>query len=134
MDCYIFLYAWEKILYVKQVFFVWVCLVYHIYTLLLFVLNLLKDVHNFSKSDSSQMCFDRVLNMHLVFLSQLAIACSKLTIKAAFTCSNLTKKPTRTRCDICLTIKSPQRRHWPRSDDFIVNFEHISHLVLTFLL
>ena len=40
---------------------------------------------------------------------------------------------TRTRCEICskLTIKTPERR---RSGVFIVNFEHISHLVLVFLL
>ena len=39
---------------------------------------------------------------------------------------------TRTRCEICLklTIKIPERRHWR----FIVNFEHISHRVLVFLL
>ena len=43
---------------------------------------------------------------------------------------------TRTRCKICseLTIKTPERRHWRRSGVFIVNFEHISHLVLVFLL
>ena len=43
---------------------------------------------------------------------------------------------TRTRCEICskLTIKIPERRHWRRSDIFIVNFEHISYLVLVFLL
>ena len=43
---------------------------------------------------------------------------------------------TRTRCEICskLTIKTPGRRHWRRSGVFIVNFEHISHLVLVFLL
>ena len=42
---------------------------------------------------------------------------------------------TRTRCEICskLTIKTPERR-WHRSGVFIVNFEHISHLVLVFLL
>ena len=28
-----------------------------------------------------------------------------------------------------LTIKTPERRHWPRPSVFIVNFEHISHLV-----
>ena len=41
-----------------------------------------------------------------------------------------------TRCEICskLTIKTPERRHWRRSGVFIVNFEHISHLVLVFLL
>ena len=32
-----------------------------------------------------------------------------------------------------LTIKTPKRRHWRRSGVFIVNFEHISHLVLAFL-
>ena len=42
---------------------------------------------------------------------------------------------TRTRSEICskLTIKIPERRHWRRSGVF-VNFEHISHLVLVFLL
>ena len=29
-----------------------------------------------------------------------------------------------------LTIKTPKRHHWRRSGVFIVNFEHISHLVL----
>ena len=32
------------------------------------------------------------------------------------------------------TIKTPERRHWRRSDVFIVNFEHISHLFLVFAL
>ena len=43
---------------------------------------------------------------------------------------------TRTKCKICskLTLKTPERRHWRRSGVFIVNFEHISHLVLVFLL
>ena len=42
----------------------------------------------------------------------------------------------RTRCEICskVTIKTPEQRHWRRSGVFIVNFEHISHLVLVFLL
>ena len=42
----------------------------------------------------------------------------------------------RTRCKICskLTIKIPERCHWHRSGIFIVNFEHISHLVIVFLL
>ena len=42
----------------------------------------------------------------------------------------------RTRCKICskLTIKAPQRRQWRRSEVFIFNFEHISQLVLVFLL
>ena len=38
---------------------------------------------------------------------------------------------TRARCEICskLTIKTPERCQWRRSGVFIVNFEHISHLV-----
>ena len=45
-------------------------------------------------------------------------------------------KNTRTRCEICskLTVKTPERRHCRRSGVFIVNFEHISHFVLVFLL
>ena len=46
------------------------------------------------------------------------------------------KRNTRTRCKICskLTTKISERRQWRRSGIFIVNFEHISHLVLVFLL
>ena len=46
------------------------------------------------------------------------------------------KRNTRTRCEICekLILKTPERRYWHRSSVFIVNFEHISHLVLMFLL
>ena len=31
-------------------------------------------------------------------------------------------------------MKTPERRDWRRSGVFIVNFEHIPHLVLVFLL
>ena len=43
---------------------------------------------------------------------------------------------TRKRCELCskLTIKTPELRHWRRFGVFIVNFEHISHLFLGFLL
>ena len=43
---------------------------------------------------------------------------------------------TRTKCEICskLIINTPERRHWRCFGVFIVNFEHISHLVLVFLL
>ena len=42
---------------------------------------------------------------------------------------------TRTRCEICSKLtKTPERRQWRRSGIFIVNFEHISDLVLVFLL
>ena len=43
---------------------------------------------------------------------------------------------TRARCEISskLTIKIPEQRQWRRSGFFTVNFEHISHLALVFLL
>ena len=45
-------------------------------------------------------------------------------------------KNSRTRCEICsnLTIKTLERCQWRRSGAFIVNFEHILHLALVFLL
>ena len=45
-------------------------------------------------------------------------------------------KNTRARCEICskLTIKTPEQRQWCRSGVFVVNFEHISQLLLVFLL
>ena len=45
-------------------------------------------------------------------------------------------KNTRARCEMCseLTIKTPELGLWCRSCVFICRFEHISHLVLVFLL
>ena len=42
---------------------------------------------------------------------------------------------TKTRCERYskLTIKTPERHHWRCSGVFIINFKHISHLVLVFL-
>ena len=39
-------------------------------------------------------------------------------------------------CEICskLTVKVPEKRQWCHFGVFIVNFEHISHLVLVYLL
>ena len=50
-----------------------------------------------------------------------------------FTVNN---RNTKARHETCskLTIKTPERRHWPRSGVFIVNFEHVSRLLLVFLL
>ena len=43
---------------------------------------------------------------------------------------------TRIGCEICSKsiLKTPERCRWCRSDIFIVDFEHISHLALVFLL
>ena len=37
-------------------------------------------------------------------------------------------RKSRKRCEICLklTIKTPERRHWPRSGVFIINFEQVN--------
>ena len=45
-------------------------------------------------------------------------------------------KNTRTRCEMCskFTKKTPERRHLGLSGVFIVNFAHIPHLILVFLL
>ena len=56
-----------------------------------------------------------------------------------FPCNYLFKinnENTRTWCKICpkLTLKTLERRQWRRSGLFIVNFEHISHHVLVYLL
>ena len=41
---------------------------------------------------------------------------------------------TRIMCEMCpdLTVKTPERRQWRRSDVFIVNFEQILHIILMF--
>ena len=48
----------------------------------------------------------------------------------------INNRNTRTRCEICskLTIRKPEQRQWCHSGVFIVNLEHIPHLVLVFLL
>ena len=50
--------------------------------------------------------------------------------------SILNNRNTKTKCEICsnLTTKILEWRQWRRSDVFIVNFEHFSHIVLVFLL
>ena len=58
------------------------------------------------------------------FLFSLIIPADNYTFKVS-------NRNTKTRCEICskLTIKMPERRHWLRSDIFIVNFENILRLV-----
>ena len=56
--------------------------------------------------------------------TQLTLACSKSPIETLENVVNIYSK---------LTIKTPERCHWRRCG-VIVNFEHISHLFLVFLL
>ena len=53
-----------------------------------------------------------------------------------FKVNNITleKDATYIQLAIKLTIKTPERCQWRRSGIFIVNFEHISHIFLVFLL
>ena len=73
---------------------------------------------------SNPSLFSEIIHTNLEVLpqSQSAFTCSKLTIE------------TQEQAVKYVTLKTPERRHWHRSGAFSVNFEHISHLVLVFLL
>ena len=73
---------------------------------------------------SNPSLFSEIIHTNLEILpqSQSAFTCSKLTIE------------TQEQAVKYVTLKTPERRHWHRSGAFSVNFEHISHLVLVFLL
>ena len=55
----------------------------------------------------------------------------KMSVKGIFPAGiyllKVNNRNTGKRCEICskLTIKIPEQRQWPRSDIFIVNFEHV---------
>ena len=88
-----------------------------------------------SKQDPSCEIMRRIC----CFKAELKQACTRAEAYAKLVGIYLLKvnnRNTRTRCEICskLTIKTPERRYQRRSGVFIVNFEHISHLVLVFLL
>ena len=77
----------------------------------------------FASADTKR--YDQFYTMHSLR------PCSHYTVYPAGICLlKLNNRNTRKSCEICskLTIKTPERRQ------FIVNFEHISHLVLVFLL
>ena len=67
---------------------------------------------------------------------RLMVKSLSLQFPAGICMFKVNNRNTRKRCEICsnLTIKTPERRQWRRSGVFIVCFEHISHLVLVFLL
>ena len=71
----------------------------------------------------------KVSNILLMWFNNLMIPAGNYMFK-------VNNRNTRTRCEICskLTIMSPERRYGRRYGVFIVNFEHISHLVLVFLM
>ena len=66
----------------------------------------------------------------------LCVCCKLSRIQANFNLFKFNNGNTSNRCKICskLIKKTPKRGHWCRSGVFIVNFQHILHLVLVFLL
>ena len=72
------------------------------------------------------------------FLIFINFSNRNINVPASIYLLKVNNRNTGTRCEICskLTIKTPERRQWhrPGVGVFIVNFEHISHLVLDFLL
>ena len=77
------------------------------------------------------------MNLYNVSVECLMLSQYFTTIFPANICLfKVSNKNYRKRYEICskLTTETPEQRHWRRSVVFIVNFEHISHLFLVFLL
>ena len=74
--------------------------------------------------------FSRVFEVKIIKLSYILTP-----FQSAFTCSNLTIEilAKSVKCSK-LTIKTPEQRQWRCSGVSNVNFEHILHFVLVFLL
>ena len=72
----------------------------------------------------------------LLSMKQLLPRTWLFNIPAKIYLFKINNKNTRKRCEIYLKlkIKTPERRQWRRSGVFIVNYEHVSHLSLVFLL
>ena len=78
----------------------------------------------------------RKLVLIMVRVIVIVVGSRAIVVKVSLPNIHLLKvsnRNTRTRCEICfkLPIKAPESRHWRRP---AVNFEHISPLVLVFLL
>ena len=74
-----------------------------------------------------------IRSLNKLIVSDKAIA---YTIPANIYLFKVNNRNIRKRYEKCskLTIKTPKQRQWRRSGAFTVNFEHISHLFLMFLL
>ena len=72
----------------------------------------------------------------LATVVRFSIYTVKLLLPSRIHLLKVNNRNTRTSCEICskLTIKIPERCQWRYSGISIVNSEHISHLVLMFLL
>ena len=100
----------------------------------MFCISTATNVYRLSKNTKSTSCICSIAWYE--FILNLFIQVCKPTNPANICLFKFTNRNTRKRCEICskLTIKKPGRRQWHRSGNFLVNFEHISHLFLVFLL
>ena len=98
----------------------------------------LPTLSEFEQLIKPYFAWDQKINLKALQKISLFVFSRILTATLEANLSLTYLKPNRgtTRCKICLklTIKIPERRQWRRSSIFIVNFEHISHLVLVILL
>ena len=103
--------------FIFKTFIVTIC---DIFGFLLFEACFINKNHILWKSDSPDSTVLALNNL----------SCSLFSIRSVH------EGNTRKRCEICskLTIKTPELRQRSLSGVFIVNFEHISHLFLVFLL
>ena len=135
---------------------------WEVWTLFLYSINFLKILNETERNYvgmSIKRSLGNSLKKHVLKSSQYIVPSRKVINKTVNTWCNLHKgnshiisfqlcyptgnylfkvnnRNTRTRCEICskLTIKTLERLPWRCSGVFIVNFEHISHLVLKSLL
>ena len=73
--------------------------------------------------------------LHCSLFPPFSVCFEEATYPTNIDLFKINKRYNRKKCEICskLTIKSPERHQW-RSCDFIVDFEHISHFFLFYLL
>ena len=101
-----------------------------------FYLSVFTSYFHYLKVDVGNTFLDNCSDQGYVEPSDISWKHLNTAIPAGIYLLKVNNRNTRTRCEICskLTIKTPERRQWRSSGVFIVNFEHISHLVLMFLL
>ena len=76
----------------------------------------------------------KLLKLNDDIFSQYLSHIFKEFIPAGIYLLKVNNRNTRTRCEKCSKVKIKKPTYWRRSSFFIVNFEHISHLALVFLL
>ena len=106
----------------------------HLQWLLLNVLNLFGNYYDLQSKSVDWFLYDNGL-CHERIKYFLQNSSRRQLLKWISLLLNVNNRNAKTRCEICseLIVKTPERHHWRRSGVFIVNFVHISHLVIVFL-